>query len=260
MSGVTSVSTVASTKAPGRSSRLPPVRSVAPLDTASSTCSSRLSAAASDESGPKPLDCVERVARGERAHRRGELLDEVVVELVDDDHPLRAVARLAGVAHATADRGLHRGAEVVGVEQDEGVGAAELEDDLLEVAPCHLGDGGAGPLGAGDRDADHARVGDDVGRLLVGGEEVDVGVGRQAGVGEDRVDREGRLGALRGVLEQDRVADHQVGRGEAGHLVVGEVPRHDPEQRADRLLAHHRAAAHGRVERGVGEQAGPWSA
>ena len=51
--------------------------------------------------------------------------------------------------------------EVVGREQDEGVGAAELEHDLLEVASGDLGDGGTGALGAGERDALHARVGDD---------------------------------------------------------------------------------------------------
>jgi len=32
------------------------------------------------------------------------------------------------------------------------------------------------------------------------------------------------------VLEQDRVADHDVGRREPGDLVVREVPRHDPEE------------------------------
>ena len=42
--------------------------------------------------------------------------------------------------------------EVVGAEQDERVGAAELEHDLLQVAAGDLGDGGAGALGAG-----HAR-------------------------------------------------------------------------------------------------------
>jgi len=38
------------------------------------------------------------------------------------------------------------------------------------------------------------------------------------------------------VLEQDRVAEHEIRRDEPGHLVAREVPRHDPEQRADRAL------------------------
>jgi hypothetical protein len=45
------------------------------------------------------------------------------------------------------------------------------------------------------------------------------------------------------VLEQDRVAQHQVRRDEAGDLVAREVPRHDAEQRPDRLLRQHRFAA-----------------
>jgi hypothetical protein len=55
------------------------------------------------------------------------------------------------------------------------------------------------------------------------------------------------------VLEQDGVAEHQVGRDEAGHLVDREVPRHHAEQRADRLLGDHGAAALDR-QRLVGEQ------
>ena len=52
-------------------------------------------------------------------------------------------------------------------QQDERVGAAELEHDLLQVPAGDLGDGGAGALGAGHRDALDARVGDRVGDLLV---------------------------------------------------------------------------------------------
>ena len=70
------------------------------------------------------------------------------------DCPL--LSRRASTAACTAR------VEVVGGEQDERVGAAELQRDLLEVAPGHLGDGRAGALRAGHRDALHARVGDDV--------------------------------------------------------------------------------------------------
>ena len=148
-----------------------------------------------------------------------------------------------------------RRVEVVGAEQDEGVRAAELEHDLLQVAPGDLGDRGAGALGAGDRDAVHARVGDHPLDLLVGRVDVLVGALGEAGVVEDLLHRLGRFGALRRVLEQDRVADHQVRPGEAGHLVVGEVPGHDPEQDAEGAAADHRGAlAAEQLDRLVGHQ------
>ena len=231
---MTSVSTVVWKKAP---SRVPPCTSVAPCSTARSTCSSRPSAALSDESGPSAVLGRGRVARLDLGELRRELLEERVVELVDDDEPLGRVAGLAAVVEARVDRGLHGGVEVVGREQDEGVGAAELEHDLLEVTAGDLGDGGAGALGAGERDALHARVGDDRLDLLVRGVDVHVGALGEAGVEEDLLDRGGRLGALLGVLQQDRVADDEVRAGEAGDLVVREVPRHDAEQHAERRAA-----------------------
>jgi hypothetical protein len=44
------------------------------------------------------------------------------------------------------------------------------------------------------------------------------------------------------VLEQDRVADDEVRAGEAGDLVVREVPRHDAEQHPERRAADDRRA------------------
>ena len=75
--------------------------------------------------------------------------------------------------------------EVVGREQDERVRAAELENDLLQVAATDLGDRSAGALGAGERDALHARVGDDLLDLVVRGVDVYVGAGREPRVQED---------------------------------------------------------------------------
>ena len=107
----------------------------------------------------------------------------------------------------------------------------------------------------GQRDAAHALVADDALDLLVGRVDVDVGALGEAGVVEDPLHRLRGLRALRRVLEQDRVADDQVRAGEAGHLVVGEVPRHDPEQDAEGRAADQRGAvALEQVDRLVGEQ------
>ncbi len=59
-----------------------------------------------------------------------------------------------------------------------------------------------------------------------------VGADGRLGVVEDLSDRGGGFGALRRVLEQDRVARDDVRAGEAGYLVVREVPGHDAEQDA----------------------------
>ena len=149
----------------------------------------------------------------------------------------RGVARLARVVDPRGDGVLDRLVEVVGAEDDERVGAAELEHDLLQIPAGDLGDGGAGALGAGDGDAADARIGDHPLDLLVRGVDVHVRAVGEAGVEEHLRHRLGRLRALGRVLQQDRVADDQVRPREAGDLVVGEVPRHDPQQDAERAAA-----------------------
>ena len=47
------------------------------------------------------------------------------------------------------------------------------------------------------------------------------------------------------MLQDNHVPDHQVRTGEAGHLVVREVPRHDPEQDAKRAATHYRGSVAG---------------
>ena len=94
-----------------------------------------------------------------------------------------------------------------------------------------------------------------VGDLLVGGIHVDVGALGEAGVGEDLLHRGGRLGALRCVLEDDGVAEREVRAREPRDLVVRVVPRHDPDQHADRAAPDQGAALTvDQVDRLVGEE------
>ena len=165
-----------------------------------------------------------------------------VVDVLGDDEALRRVAGLTGVLHAARDSGLHGGVEIVGTEHDERVRPTELEHHLLEVAAGDLGDRGARALGTGQRNPLHPWVGDGRGDLLIGGIHVDVGALGIAGIGEDLLNRGGRLGALRCVLEDDGVAQRQVRAREPRDLIVGIVPRHDPDQHADRAAADQRAA------------------
>ena len=138
-----------------------------------------------------------------------------------------------------------------------GIGAAQLQHHLLEVAARDLGDRGARALRASQRDPAHARVGDDPLDLVIGGEDVDVGVLGDPGLVEDLLHRQRGLRALRRVLEQDRVTDHQVGPGETRHLVIRVVPRHDPQQQAVRAAAHERGPVPvQQLDRLIGHQRG----
>jgi hypothetical protein len=114
------------------------------------------------------------------------------------------------------------------------------------MAPGDLGDRRAGALAAGQRHAVHQRALDHA--LDVGGLDEHVGVDarRRAGVAEQLLQRQRALRAVAGVLEQDRVAEQQVGPGEPDHLVERVVPRLDAEQRSQRLAQDHRVAGVGR--------------
>ena len=90
--------------------------------------------------------------------------DDGVVGAVDDDQPRRGRALLAGVPEGRVGRGGDGLIRVGVVVDDEGVLAAQLADDLLDVALPGLGDGGdlvevePDRLGAGERDDRHIGV------------------------------------------------------------------------------------------------------
>ena len=65
-------------------------------------------------------------------------------------------------------------------------------------------------------------------------EQVRVPAFGDSGSAEDLLDQQRRPPADVGVFEHDRIAQHQVRGCEPGHLIVGEVPRHHPEQGTDR--------------------------
>ena len=113
---------------------------------------------------------------------------------------------------------------------------------FLRLRPATSATAAPARCGAGQRHAGDPVVGDDGGGLLVGGVDVDIGAFGEAGVVEDLLDRRSRLGTLRCVLQQHRVADAQIWPREPRHLVVGEVPRHDPQQDAERRPPDHRVA------------------
>jgi hypothetical protein len=120
--------------------------------------------------------------------------------LLGDDQPLGGGARLTGVLHPAHGRGLDRGGEVVGVEDDERVAAAELEHRLLQVLAGQGADGAAGRSLPVSVTPWIAGVGDDL--LDVGDAQEGVGedARRGAGVGEQLLDGDAHCGTISACL------------------------------------------------------------
>ena len=66
---------------------------------------------------------------------------------------------------------------------------------------------------------------------------------RNAGLVKHLLDRERAARHVAGVLQQRAVAGHQRRRGEAEHLPEGEIPRHDGEHDAERIVGDERLGA-----------------
>ena len=182
-----------------------------------------------------------RVADGERRHLRHEALGERLVDVLVDDEALGGDAALAVVLRPRVHRLVDGEVEVGVGEDDEGVAAAELQHARLEGAAGLLGHGAAGAPAAGERDARHAVVGDD-GAGVVGGEhEVLEEPVAEAGLFEQLRDGLAAAEHVRRVLEDHPVAGGERGHGGADGLPEGEVPRHDGQDHAERLVRHERA-------------------
>ena len=182
-----------------------------------------------------------RIRRDRSLREARELGCELVVDVLHDDHPLRRVARLAVVAHPRLEERLRRLLHIRGVKEHVRIRTAHLQDDLLEVLARLRSDRGTGTLRTGHR---HTMVlrrrQDDVRHLLIRRVDVDVRIRRHTRLMEDLLHQSRGLRVLRRVLEQNRVAQRQVRSRKTRHLVVREVPRHDAQQRTDRLATHER--------------------
>ena len=107
---------------------------------------------------------------------------------------------------------------------------------LISLPAMAATDDPAGP-GPGQRRGHHPAVAQD--RLDPGGadEQGLEGSRGEPGPGEQVLHEQRRLRHVRGVLEQAHVARHQRGGGEPHRLPEREVPRHDGQDRAERLIA-----------------------
>jgi hypothetical protein len=181
---------------------------------------------------------LEAVAEPQRAHLRGEPLDELVAHRLRDEHALGGGADLTGVDERRVGQRVDGAGDVrIGCD-DERVLAAELEVQVLHHRRGDRGDARPGRDRAGHGDHAHLRMGDErlPGLAAVAGDDVD-DAGRQ--VGEAAFDplegdERGELGGL---------DDHGVaGRERRGELPRQQeqrvVPRHDGTDDAIGLLEH----------------------
>ena len=119
-------------------------------------------------------------------------------------------SRIARCCPGERRRSLHGRVQVVRRQQDEGIRSASSRTTFLRLRPATSAT--ADPR-APSRSPNpvHARIGDHLGGLLVGQDTGWCTPPGEAGIRVHRGDRCGGLRALRGVLEEDRVSDQQVG-------------------------------------------------
>ena len=224
-----SARTVAGYQLPGRSMRSPPVSSRAPALIESCTCSSRSVDAVALRHRPEVGVLLHRVADRQRLHLLHELLRELVGDLLVDDEPLRVDAGLAVVEHPAATP---RTVTTASMSSTDGMtmnGSLPPSSRtlVLTFCPARAPTSRPGGLAAGQRHGAHAVVVDDPLDDRRADEQRLERALREARAGEDVLDGHGDLGDVRRVLEQADVARHERRGGEAQHLPVREVPRHD---------------------------------
>ena len=173
-----------------------------------------------------------------------EALFEFVCDALDHNEALGGDTALARVLVPGAHAGLRGGSDIGVGQHDKRVGAAQLENGLLESASARRADLAAGDIAAGEGDCADAGIVDQRLRLLAGGEQCLENALRKTGRAECLLNGERTLGDVRGVFEEADVARHESGSGKAKHLPERKVPRHDCQHRAQRL---ERDVALGRI-------------
>src|SRR5439155_3238944 len=125
---------------------------------------------------------------------------------LDDDEPLGRDAALASVLVPGAHAGLRGGSDIGVGQYDKRVGAAQLENGLLESASARRADLAAGDIAASEGDCADAGVVDQRFGLLAGGEQRLEDALRETGRAECLLNGERTLGDVRGVFEEADVA------------------------------------------------------
>jgi hypothetical protein len=186
---------------------------------------------------------VARIARLVAAHRSDEGVLERAANRADDDEALAGDAALAAVDHPRRGADARRAGDVGVLEDDVGIGAAELEHAFLERRAGSGGDAAAGGHAAGQRHGGDRGIVDQRAHRVAADEHGLEEMLGKACVAKHRLDRERAAGDVARVLEDTAVAGHQRRRGEAEDLPERKVPGHHREDDAERLEGDERLRA-----------------
>src|SRR5207253_3531796 len=104
---------------------------------------------------------VGRIADFQSRHPRAEALLEFAGDLLVHDEPLGGDAALAGVLDPRRHRDLDCLVEIGAGQHEERIAPAQLENGLLELRAGSLAEAASGPVAAGERRGDDARILDD---------------------------------------------------------------------------------------------------
>ena len=197
---------------------------------------------------------VHRIARIKRTQRCLELGEERVGHALDHDETLGRATGLAGIVHPAPDCPGNGQIEIGILQHDERVAAAQFHRGHFEVFARARRDAAARLDASGQRDALDAQVVDHRIGLRVADQQIGIEADRRARLGQHLFERDRALRHDPGMFHHHRIARHQMRAGDAGKLVIGEIPRLDAEDHADRAALHMRFAI-GRVERDGREEA-----
>ncbi len=155
-----------------------------------------------------------------------------------DDKAFGGDAGLAVIDDPSFNGGVGCEIEIGGRHHDEGVAAAELEDDLLNALRGGDADFHASAFTAGEGGGGHAVVAENGVDLFRADKQRLKRACREACARENFLNRKGALRDVGGMFEESDVASHEAGRDEAEDLPERKVPGHDAEDNAHGLVFH----------------------
>ena len=180
---------------------------------------------------------VKWIADFQRAHALNELVKKPVVNLVGNEEPLPGDARLAAVNGTRFDRGCKRRFEIRARHHNEGVAAAELEHTLFDLPRCRARHCASRFFAPGEGHRLNARIDNRLFHLCGFNQERLKDTVFESGATNDLFNRKRALRHVGGMFQDTDVSRHQSRSGKSKYLPERKIPRHNREDRAERLIA-----------------------
>src|SRR5262249_13053387 len=121
---------------------------------------------------------------------------------------------------------------------NEGVAASQFQNGFFDLLTCLTCDLPAGALAASQSDCSDSRILDQWLYPIAFDQQRLKDTGGKTGSPENVLDRHGALRNVGGMLQESDIACHQRRRRKPEHLPEWKVPRHDCQNRAQRVIAY----------------------